>query len=807
MTGQDDRPRVNLSDSVLQGVESSSRGNSMSDEKSRDLRDFLWGSTDSDTAASLDVSNIRFMKNMAYLIGLIQLGILILSQFFKMDITVHRFIVMNMVAAVAVCAVTYLMSFSWLRSAKKSHLFACAICAFAVLAMLCICLSVAVFSYNNGRQMLVYFLAVMCSVCFVRMRPVYSMILYSMFHIILFTFMYRHDGAAGVIIPNYVLYILVAISVAIANYHIAVREIKNKKDVKGLMDHLKEVSYHDSLTGLANRYALNEAFEPQTGRTYFAAMADINDFKELNDTFGHKAGDDILRQVAGVLKKHYDEDEVYRYGGDEFLILTLDSNREVFMHRIRDMKKDLVAIKLPANRSGLSISCGIAEGLASDRESVLNLVQKADDRMYRIKKGFTDGVSDEENLNEKISEAMRSGQIVAFYQPKVDIRDNSIIGAEALVRWRMKNGIVPPGSFLPILEETGDICKLDMYLFRRVCSEIAAWVEKGIKVPCISCNFSMKHLANVHFVDDLLQIADHYKVSHEKIEIEMTETVNAEEIAELQSVIRRLRQLDFHTAIDDFGTGYSSLSLIKDVPVDVVKLDKALLSSYGDFTKLSDNDRALMRHIVGLVKDMQMMCLAEGVETVQQKDFLRSINCNYVQGFLYDRPLPAEVFEQRLIEGGYEEPEKKEEETKAATGKQDRQFDLRLLLAEDNEINREITVNLLEGFGARVVAAVDGLEALNCYTESASGEFDGILMDIQMPVMDGYESARAIRALDRSDAANVPIIAITVDSYKETRDRAEKAGMSGHVTKPLDPSRLYDLLVQLEDARNKRSGA
>lgn len=400
----------------------------------------------------------------------------------------------------------------------------------------------------------------------------------------------------------------------------------------------------------------------------------------------------------------------------------------------------------------------------------------------------------------EVFEAMDKGEIVPFFQPKVDIRDNTIIGAEALVRWKQGDRFVAPFAFLPPLEESGDICKLDMYIFERVCEYLKQWEEEDIKIPTISSNFSMKHLRNENFVADLEAIADKHDVDRAHLEIELTETDSPDEMKRLVDVVFELRKAGFRTSLDDFGSGYSSLSLVKDVNVDVIKLDKSLLSSWDDVTNLSQKDRALMKHVVGLIKDMSMMCLTEGVETVQQKEFLRSINCNYVQGYLYDKPLPEPEFRKRLLEGPYDTPEE-DASAPAETAKsgvseehEDSLEGLKILLAEDNDINREVAKMMLEGMGAKVIEATDGADAFNKFRRSYENEINAILMDIQMPVMDGYDSTVAIRGLDRADAKTVPIIAITVDAYRETRDDAEAVGMSGYVTKPLDPHRLLAVI-------------
>ncbi|MCF0146189.1 MAG: EAL domain-containing protein [Eubacterium sp.] len=592
----------------------------------------------------------------------------------------------------------------------------------------------------------------------------------------------------------------------------------------------KETENTDPLTSLMNQRgfenAVNEALarSPEQG---VLVLFDLDHFKELNESFGREEGDRVLKMVSDIIRRFFNRnsDIIARVGGDEFAVF---AGRNITLNEAERMVEKFQAefrsIFSPKyGRYGFSVSMGGAfvqpdmtyDELHAKTEKVLIQVKESGRNGFLIEMSeyneqplcyyglARDVTAEERRIIQSVYEAMKKGgEIVPFFQPKVDIRDDSLMGAEALTRWKKETGIVPPGSFLPLLEETGDICRLDLYIFEEVCRRVSEWKKKGLDVPTISSNFSMKHLFNPTFTDEVCAIADRYGVDHGHLEIEMTETDDYGDMGRLIEVIDSFRAHGFRTALDDFGSGYSSLSLVKSVSIDEIKLDQSLLSAWNDRTKLEGKDRALITHIVGLVKDMGMMVLVEGVETLEQKEFLNSINCSYVQGFLYDRPLPEEEFEKRIRSGSCRVAESQNDLKAEGTENEKKgpHAHLHILVAEDNEINREIAEMTLRQMGATVSTAVDGQDAFDQFRASKPGEFDLILMDIQMPVMDGYESAGAIRALDRPDAATVPIIAVTVDAYRETSGQARKAGMTDYITKPLNPVRLGAILESLKEA-------
>ena len=249
--------------------------------------------------------------------------------------------------------------------------------------------------------------------------------------------------------------------------------------------------------------------------------------------------------------------------------------------------------------------------------------------------------------------ALKTEEFQVYYQPKVDISSRKIIGAEALCRW-LKNGIiVPPMEFIPILEINTAICDLDFYMLAHVCRDIRRWLDEGRDVVRISVNFSRKHLVDVNLLPHIMEIVDHYRVPHEYIEIELTETTTDVTFRDLKRVAQELQNRGIWTAVDDFGMGYSSLNLLREIPWNVLKVDKNFVPK--DSEEESSVSNMMFKHVTSLARDMGLECVIEGVETPTQLDILRRNNCNIVQGFIFDRPLPHAEFQQRLDRKFYPE--------------------------------------------------------------------------------------------------------------------------------------------------------
>ena len=240
--------------------------------------------------------------------------------------------------------------------------------------------------------------------------------------------------------------------------------------------------------------------------------------------------------------------------------------------------------------------------------------------------------------------ALAKGDLLAYYQPKVHVDSGELIGAEALCRWLHEGRIVMPGAFIPVLEQGLDICKLDFYMLDRVCRDIRRWLDQGLQVVPVSVNFSRRHMIDPELFDHIVGIIDRNNIPHPYVEIELTETTTDVEFKALKRLVSKLHKAGISTSVDDFGVGYSSLNLIKEIPWNVLKLDRTLLPSQENQGRGSQ----MFRHVVAMAHEIDMLCVAEGVETQEQLETLRSNGCRVAQGFYFDKPLPVEQFEERL---------------------------------------------------------------------------------------------------------------------------------------------------------------
>ena len=429
-----------------------------------------------------------------------------------------------------------------------------------------------------------------------------------------------------------------------------------------LLSLVERAALTDNITAAYNLIGLHkfagELFAKGKLADYVGIFMNLRNFKFINQSVGSRKGDEILRKYHFAVAGFLTNEEIFaRPGGDNFVIL-------VKRERVIDLLDFLSDITISVSvgeetkkfeigaRMGLhDIQPGEPMGQVLDfANAALNVARQSQKQSYIwFEKRMLENALHEKEVANAFPLAMKNEEFVVYYQPKVVLEDKTLHGAEALVRWVRDGRVIPPNEFIPVLEKDGSVCELDFYMFSKVCEDITEWLAQGIEPVRVSVNFSRLHLLNPNFIEGLITIMQAYDVDGKYLEIELTETSSYEDFDRLVEVVEHLKEFDVATAIDDFGSGYSSLGLLKDLDVDVIKLDKTFMDNLENDDQ---TDRIIIKNVVNMIRELHKEALAEGVETEKQAEFLKSIQCPVVQGFLFDKPLTKEDFEKRLIEAG-----------------------------------------------------------------------------------------------------------------------------------------------------------
>lgn len=391
-----------------------------------------------------------------------------------------------------------------------------------------------------------------------------------------------------------------------------------------------------------------------------AAQFNLKHFQVVNNQVGRENGDHVMRLfIDGLEEINSVPMPVCRMGGDNFVMLmSADKISEVINYlkgttiSFGDEFSDRVTVSATAGiyvfeeDFELKIFGDLMDKLAPAAAAAKN--SGRDDIVF-FSQELMEAKKHIATIQHLLPVAMEKEEFLVYYQPKVSITDGTIVGAEALCRWQHEGDLIHPAEFIPILEQSMDICKLDFYMIEHVCRDIRRWLNEGRKVMRISVNLSRKHMLDIDLVQHLLDIIDLYAIPHDYIEIELTETTTDVEFKDLKNLVVKLQDQGISTSVDDFGIGYSSLNLIKEIPWDVIKIDKSIVPVDEDD---EHSPRSVMfKYVVAMAREMGLECIAEGVETARQVEVLRNYGCMHAQGYYYDRPLPVAEFEKRLSEG------------------------------------------------------------------------------------------------------------------------------------------------------------
>ncbi|GAB4171107.1 MAG: hypothetical protein Fur0039_11030 [Rhodocyclaceae bacterium] len=427
---------------------------------------------------------------------------------------------------------------------------------------------------------------------------------------------------------------------------------------------LEEIATHDTLTGLPNRHLLGDRLEQglasarRGGRLLALAFVDLDRFKNVNDTLGHEAGDQLLVEVARRLVACLrNGDTVARQGGDEFVVLLADLAKAEDAGRVA--QKMLDALSVPVMIGNQEVVPSASIGLAAyprDGERAQTLMMNADQAMYSAKQAgrnqyrFYDPDMNRAaavwlEVNASLHRALERDEFVLHYQPKVDLKSGRITGAEALLRWNSRVlGMVSPDKFIPLLEETGRIVEVGEWALATACRQGKKWLERGLPALSVAVNLSVRQFQQADLAQRVRRILDETGFPAENLELEITESMVAVNVERAIALLADLRRLGLKLAIDDFGTGYSSLHALKRFPVSTLKIDRSFVKDL----PADRDDAAIARAVIQLGHGMGLSVVAEGVETEAQRDFLRDAGCDSMQGFLFARPMTAAALDERL---------------------------------------------------------------------------------------------------------------------------------------------------------------
>ena len=422
------------------------------------------------------------------------------------------------------------------------------------------------------------------------------------------------------------------------------------------VDMLHRLSYHDLLTNALNRNAFMDVLSQFRPGQYASAgiiYIDINGMKEINDFYGHHQGDKILITTVAKVFNLFKPDELFRIGGNEFVIITYDLTETDFYEKFNLLRN------IFCKKTNLPFSIATGSCWVKSPSDLNSLLQQADSAMYTDKKKFYYGKEKtsryRHNLDDilnlanysALQEALTAGQFCIYFQPKISLDTEEFIGSEALIRYINQAGeIIAPNNFIPILEEARLIKMLDLYVFEEVCKQINIWKERKLRVKPVSINLSRSTLSYHFLADQLLALITKHNIDISLLELEVTETAEVDNQLVFSQALEKLKEYGFSISIDDFGVRNASLSLFTTINFDILKLDRSLVKTLAQNQKA----RILIRSLAVICSDLGIKLIAEGVETLEQLDILKELRCNEVQGYLFSKPLPLNDFENKYLQ-------------------------------------------------------------------------------------------------------------------------------------------------------------
>lgn len=495
----------------------------------------------------------------------------------------------------------------------------------------------------------------------------------------------QYKGIAYVLITSFFLYLIIVRSMS--TLKIATLELENSYNELSLknkeldiveqelrqqniklkinQEKIYKLAYFDVLTDLPNHTYFQEKviqeLEKSMKENKKTALLyiDLDNFKTVNDTLGHVAGDSLLKEVALKLKECIESVGLLaRWSGDEFIILLPKINNssdvEFTVQKIIDSFQKPWKLEHFEFYITISIGVAICPDYGIDEG---NLLKNADTAMYCAKqKGkncyaiynhrMNEEIVNKVRLESELRNALKEDEFLIYYQPQFDIRDNKLVGAEALIRWRHpERGILSPGAFIPIAEESSLIIDIGEYVLKKAFKQYKKWKQTFNCTFHLSVNVSSKQLLKTDLIDLIRDISNEEQISCEWLYIEITESAAIENIDFTIDILKELKKMKIKIALDDFGKGYSSLTYLRNLPIDNLKMDKVFIQEFSS----PSNELTIAKALINLAHSMQLTVTAEGIETCEQLDFLRKHSCDIGQGYLLGKPLPVEEFEYSIL--------------------------------------------------------------------------------------------------------------------------------------------------------------
>ncbi|MFJ9994231.1 EAL domain-containing protein [Pseudomonas putida] len=431
---------------------------------------------------------------------------------------------------------------------------------------------------------------------------------------------------------------------------------------------IHRLAYYDALTHLPNRTLFQDRLhtalqQAERHKSWVVLMfLDLDRFKPINDSLGHAAGDRMLKDMAERLLACVDEDDtVARMGGDEFtLLLQSRTSREMALNRAIHVAENILAslvrpFVLESREFFVTASIGIALS-PQDGNELSQLMKNADTAMYHAKErgknnfqfyqaDMNASALERLELESDLRHALEQNEFILYYQPQFSGDGKRLTGAEALLRWRHpRRGLVPPGDFIPVIEELGLVVDVGDWVLREASRQLKAWHKAKVRVPKVSVNISARQFSDGQLGTRIANILEETGLPPACLELELTESILMREVNEAMQILDSLKNLGLSIAVDDFGTGYSSLNYLKQFPIDVLKIDRTFVDGLPE----GEQDAQIARAIIAMAHSLNLAVIAEGVETHEQLEFLREHGCDEVQGYLFGRPMPANQFEAQF---------------------------------------------------------------------------------------------------------------------------------------------------------------